>query len=418
MRTMSEGGVRLVVERPRDGLLTERVNQLSGWFEVAGGSSDFLLRAECAGHPIPLHEYLHPGSRERPTLRGFFLYLFPQDFAASLDTGWLDLVFFWGKRPLRRVSLKVAPALAELVRARPLSRRVYPVRSRSRKAPGTLKESALIFPGLGGVGGSSLNLLMRQLATQNGHRFPVHGEANDPALWAWMGPKLDGCRWIDGHRCYDAGSALKSRSARVTLLREPSRRMVSIFNYNSLVHPFEFRFSTFEEFIHSDAAKPYTQAHGLLRLAGRPPSRDESEATLYRAAMTELEESYAIVGITELFEESVFLICHEAGYPETLLWWRILSAPGFARLERLSSATRDRLRHITAVDELLYRDALDRFRRRVAECDFGDDLDRYRRDALSRLEISQEQKLAECLRWRQLLTDDELLMLRSKTGRR
>lgn len=414
---MSEVEVRVVLERPRDRLLTERIHMLGGWFEVAGGAAKFSLRAECAGREIPLHECLHPARRERGALRGFFGYLFLQDLISGLDNGWLDLNFLWKDVPVKRVSLRVSPAAVELSTTRPLNRRFYSVENRRQTVSGMLRDAALVFPGLGGVGGSSLNMLMRQLLPRLGYSFPVLGEANDPRLWTWMAPQMERCRWIDGHSCYQSGSLLNGPSARVTLLRDPGRRLVSVFNYNSLVHPFEFPFATFEEFLHSDSVKLYTQAYGLLKLAGDPPSAAETDEDLYSAAKSELDRNYAFVGITELFEETVFLICDQAGYSEVGMWWRVLSAPRFERLERLSSSGRKQLKRVTAVDDRLYQSSLCNLRKLLSVSDFGEELNRYRRDALSQLELSDGDKLAECLRWRQLITEEELLALRAQSRR-
>jgi hypothetical protein len=244
-----------------------------------------------------------------------------------------------------------------------------------------------------------LNALFRRRTLQAGGAATVYGEANSPSLWSTIRahPGAPAYRWIDGHECYDAGDA---NALRVTLLREPIQRFVSVYNYGTLVHPEQFR-GSFAELVASGAAREHSQAAGLLRVAGAAIPRSDGE--LLAAARAELARAYALVGVTELFEETIFLMCRLAGYGSIGMWWRVLAAPRAIEVERIDARTRALLERDLAPDVALYEEARAAFRARVAAASFGPELGRYRAAAQCVHELSVEAKAVECLRWRQVL---------------
>jgi hypothetical protein len=270
-----------------------------------------------------------------------------------------------------------------------------------------------VFPGLGAVGGSSLNRLFRTQMLRTGLATPVYDEANVPELWRRVRahPRTGVFRWIDGHDCYDAVPAGAGGAARVTLLRDPIRRVVSLFNYGVLVHPEQFAGASFDDFVAAGEAAPRSQAVGLLRAAGC--AADLGDSALHRAARTELARRYALVGITERFEETIFLLCRLAGHATIGMWRPVLAAPRVVDADRLSAATRRRLTADLAVDLELYAEARARFDADVATAGLGTALHRYRDAAARQPTLPASAKAVACLRWRQLLAQHARLPIGS-----
>ena len=133
----------------------------------------------------------------------------------------------------------------------------------------------------------------------------------------------------------------------------------------------------------------------------------------------ELDENYSLVGITELFEETVFAMSQLAGFEEIGMWWRILSAPKILKYSGLSQDDLDLARVKLKADILLYQKRKQVFEEFVTNSRFGESLDRYK-DASNRqdsLALPDEFKIVECLRWRQLLKEEELAQFKTQLGK-
>ncbi len=395
---------RAVVDRPADALLVDRAELVTGW--VAPLAADGTLTATCGGRDVVVRKCWHPDARWVDGAVGFWTILLVQELLAEARHGHVVLELREDGVVLAAVPLRITPIAADLARAYPLNTTTYalpppPTRSAT---PHTL-----VFPGLGGVGGASLNLLVRRTMLAHGWSVPVHFESNHAELWstarrAWPGPP----RWIDGHACWGAADALGVTSARVTILRDPATRLLSIYNYNRLVHPYAFPFRDVEAFLASDAAIASTQAVQLLRVSGLAVDARAPADELAARAQDELRRSYALVGITELFEETIFLLCELAGYDAIGMWWKVLAAPDRPDPCVLSTACRRRLDELVAADRIVYDASRQELERVVAARALGAPLARYKADAAANHEVPETSKLVECLRWRQVLTDAEL----------
>lgn len=386
------------LDRPRDGLLVGRAELLTGWLAPATGAPPV---ASCGDTPILLRPCFHPAMLERSDAQGFWGYLFVQELLGEVRAGRLAIELRAGARHLGTSSLRVTPSANVLATEYPLDLGSYDVPPPPGAAPAD--PPAIVFPGLGGVGGASLNELMRVAMLRAGLDVPVHFEADRPDLWRRLRERQPmRFRWIDGHGCYPAGDDLDGPHVRVTMLREPARRLLSVFDYGTLVHPDAFASAGFDEFLRSPAARRATQAVGLLRVAGVASPELLPEDELLDRARIELDDAYALVGVTERFEESVLTLCRLAGLASIGMWWRVLAAPRSARLEDLPPRTRARLDALVAVDRRLYEHAAARLQ---PPCDsaFGAALARYQAAAATERPLPDVLKQLECLRWRQVL---------------
>ncbi len=392
--------MRVVVDRPTDHQLWERAEMVAGWVE--GVPSMSRLHATCGGAPVVLRSCLHPRGVDREDVQGFWTEIVQQRHLDAVHDGVLRFDLWRDGTPIASVPLWVTPAARELALSHPLDLAEYPVPPAPDAPP---VPRTIVFPGLGAVGGSSLDRLLRAKMLRDGAATPVYDEANAPALWARVRARRPTpvFRWIDGHACYDAMPVGDGDAVRVTLLRDPIRRVVSLFNYGVLVHPERFAGASFDEFVAAGMAGRHAQARALLRVAGRDEAPDG--ATLHRAAAHELAHAYALVGVTERFDETVFMLCRLAGHATIGMWHAVLAAPRAVDPERLSAATRRRLTEDLAVDLELYAEARARFDERVAAASFGPALAHYRAASARRPALPAAAQATACLRWRQVLAD-------------
>ncbi len=389
----------IVVDRPADHQIWQRSELLAG--RVDGGEDVATLAAWCGGEALTLRPCWHPSGQP-----GFWSELVLQRHRDAVREGSLGVEFVHDGRRVATVRLQVSPLAFELAGSHPLDLAVYPVPSPPRAENGGSVPLTIVFPGLGAVGGSSLNALARTTMLREGWATAVYDEANVAALWsAARAASPTPVRWVDGHGCYAAADPRRESAARVTLLRDPLRRLVSLFNYGSLVHPEDFGSWSFDAFVAAGASRRYSQAAALLRAAGRASEAELDGVALQQAARAELQRGYALVGIAEDFEASIFLLCRLAGWARIGMWRRVLAAPRAVDANALTSATRGRLAEDLAVDLELYEEARTVFAARLAAASFGPELERYRDAATHQSELSATAKAVECLRWRQVLAD-------------
>jgi len=393
------------VDRPADYLISDRIQLFAGW---TAGLEDQPISALFQGREIPLVRFPYP-SLDDPGLTGFGTYVLAQDLLAGTPDPHLHVEILASRKSVARVPLRLSPLARDLARDFPINTKRYLVPSQlvDNEPP------VVVFPGLASVGGCSLNLLMRLEMVRRGWGFPMYWEANDEDLWMRLCDRRQpAVRWIDGHACYRAGNALERPSFRITLLRDPVRRSISFFNYAVVVHPYDFPYRTFEDFVESGDARRHSQCEVLLRFAGVADADRLNDRELYSQAKEELRRNYCLVGITEYFEETVFLIAEMLGLKDVGMWSRVLASPKTVELNRLSAEQLQKLESQLQADQLLCHDHKLLFEELLRRKDFGDSLKAYKEDASHEKHLPDSLKMVECLRWRQVLAEEELLALR------
>ncbi len=407
--------MKLTLEKPADRLITERIQLVT--CRIDDCKDELNLTAWCGNQGILFRDLTHPFHLNR-TDRFFYSFIVLQELIQEVKGSVLEISFSSGTAEVGKLTLIVSPMATRLATEFPLDMARYAL----PRTVSTLghKPHTLVFPGLGAAGGSSINFMMRYQMFLLGWSFPVYSEANDIRLWRRIREEMRPApRWIDGHCCYSAAAHLERTSARVTLLREPIGRAVSIFNYCSIVHPDDFPHRCFTDFLNSESFHHCTQAYRILKWANQAPRNRLSDQALSDLASLELDENYSLVGITELFEETVFAMSQLAGFEEIGMWWRVLSAPKILKYSDLGQDDLDLARVKLKADILLYQKRKQVFEEFVTNSRFGESLDRYK-DASNRqdsLALPDEFKIVECLRWRQLLKEEELAQFKTQLGK-
>ena len=199
---------------------------------------------------------------------------------------------------------------------------------------------------------------------------------------AAMGPeRVAGLRILYGHLWFGIHRALPAEgisSTYLTILRDPVDRVLSLYQHRVEKHGLQ---QTVEEYVAADRDAPARDGQ-VRRLVG-------SQAELYRAPVTDemlatakrhVEERFAVVGLTERFDETVVLLGRVFGWSDVRYVRRNVRT-GRPRREQLSAeavaAIEERNRH----DRELYRFAAERLERQIeAEGPgFAEEVERFRR---------------------------------------
>lgn len=337
------------IQSPPDRLITDRIQPI--YTVIAGGPEPFILSARCGNHVIPFMECDEPSNNAGTVTRSFIGYLVLQEMLASVCNGNLRVEFSSGGTSLGLIEFRISPLSMFLAETYPLNLTVYRVGRAVLPDSVASPARTLVFPGIRGTGGASLRELMRLQMFREGWWASTTASRQRDGKGGQLSSRV---RWIHGHNCYHVTRALQRPYARITILREPLTRLLSVYNYNSLVHPYEFRFASFEEFISSDRAREFSQAVELLLCAGIEVDPRMPDDELQSLVDHELDQSYSLVGITELYEETLFLMALLGQYNSMGMWWRVLSAPRAMRMEDLDSVMRQTQRNPARVVDSLW----------------------------------------------------------------
>ncbi len=396
------------IRSPADRLITDRIQIIYATIDT--GPEPFALSACCGERDIPFQECDEPSNVAGTVQRSFVGYLVLQEVLALVRNGYLHIEFSYGHASFGPIELRISPLSMYLAEAYPLNLTKYRVGRQVQRHPDASSPRTLVFPGIRATGGASLRELMRLQTFREGWWASTIESRHRRGRDAELSPRV---RWIQGHNCYHAARALQRPYARITMLREPLARLLSVYNYNSLVHPFEFRFTSFEEFISSGGAKEFSQAVELLRCTGREVDTRMPDDELKSLVDHELDHNYSLVGITELYEESLFLMALLGQYESIGMWWRVLSAPRAVRIQDLRPEIRRELERQLAADSSVYHERRSDFCDRVADSDLGPDFTTYKRDSIEQPDLPDKYKVVECLRWRLVMAEWELAELRA-----
>jgi len=169
----------------------------------------------------------------------------------------------------------------------------------------------------------------------------------------------------------------------VTQVRHPLSRTLSIFGWMKRNHlnrhgnldavpPLERWIVALKGFKHS-------QMHQIaLGFGTTPLARDVPVQDLFDMATANLEWAFDWFGIAELFEESIFAMAHICGLPAVLAWEKDTRNQWRDPAAELDESTGDLIRESLELEFAFYEHALQLFRSRLEDVDFGDTLAAYK----------------------------------------
>lgn len=228
-------------------------------------------------------------------------------------------------------------------------------------------DDAVIFLHVPKTAGTTLNRLIEW-------EYPVRQMYSvDPVLFKWSSnhlrkysaARLKGFRMFKGHMLFGLHEILPQPATYITVLREPVDRVLSAFYFMRTykLHPLYWKMRrekwTLEDFIHRS---PRTNVQCKI-IAGAEYEKPCTEEICARA-MSNIEQHFSVVGLSERFEESLALMKLRYG-------WKLASYSSFnvtrARPKKrdLPQSTLDLIREKNSYDVALYDFAAKRFEEAV-----------------------------------------------------
>jgi hypothetical protein len=119
---------------------------------------------------------------------------------------------------------------------------------------------------------------------------------------------------------------------------------------------------------------------GFGRFRNSPNKNRLSPQTLYELSVEAIERDFAIIGIAERFEESIFCFAALLGVPSVAPWVTDTRNKGRQPVEELKQNERDLIREVYHWDFELYDWVLKRFEEQCSRVRFGPSLERYKND--------------------------------------
>src|SRR5262249_24774041 len=147
----------------------------------------------------------HPSQLTRPEAQGFFGFVIVQEHLDAIECGSIAIDLEWRGERLEPLILRVSAVASHLAARYPLDLEEYEVAPSRTEGLAPTPPHRLVFPGLGGVGGASLNQLFRRKLVRDGGGVTAYFEADQTSLWSRvLAAGVPDYRWIDGHDCYAA----------------------------------------------------------------------------------------------------------------------------------------------------------------------------------------------------------------------
>jgi hypothetical protein len=177
----------------------------------------------------------------------------------------------------------------------------------------------------------------------------------------------------------------------LTLLRDPVSHFLSAvwFSHHSRKLPgvpnFEEWLKFGENIMSHDLARLFCHQGDQRDLSELPQFRQEkpNNSEAVRLALKNIENFYPVVGITERFEETLFLMADHLGFEKLPLWQRQMATKGRPDKKDLPERLLKKIEANVAADQELYDICKARFEKQLAAADFGPELVAYK-EAMAR----------------------------------
>ncbi len=186
--------------------------------------------------------------------------------------------------------------------------------------------------------------------------------------------RAPGLRAVLGHFWFGLHEHVNRPWRYVTLLRNPVDRILSLYHFLQLADRM-----TLKEFVSSPPFKEVDNDQ-TRRIAGVEPEIGACTAADLRTAQNNLREHFAVVGVTERFDETLLLLKRRFGWTREVLSYPKNVSEGRTRTSSLPPRVIEAIRERNQLDLELHAYATQLLEEAIAAegADFHDELERYR----------------------------------------
>ena len=296
--------------------------------------------------------------------------------------------------------------------------KIYKIDNKNSFYDSKLEKLILIFHHLGRSGGSSINDLLKRTEEFSNRKLIISNPGQNMSKEFWKG--IDFRNIISSHSSFGVHKILNLNSKYFGLLRDPKKLILTklilhhdeFFDNNSINdiwRKFEFRLDEFVEkighcnlLVYEHATyfidKPELDPHALKSVKPRnnknysqkefrlwskaamnPVKLINTNATdLFKKAKTNIHNLFFFVGITELYEETIFLLFDIIGIKKTYLW-----KPGTYTFRRplqdeIPVLFQKKINRLIEADCEFYHEQRIKLEQMIKESDFGVELVKYK----------------------------------------
>lgn len=199
--------------------------------------------------------------------------------------------------------------------------------------------------------------------------------------------RRDDLRAVLGHFRYGLHQQVPRPCQYATILREPISRLSSLYQFQRLNesrygHLNQIRLPEDTDIEHFVTAPPYPEIdNGMTRrLSGVSASIGECDRPMLETAIGNLKNSFAVVGLSDRFDETIVLMSLTFGWPEPPLYYPLNVNTKRQTKNSINSDTADFIREQNAFDVELYQVATNIFHQQTSDLGpaFSEELIRYR----------------------------------------
>jgi hypothetical protein len=221
-------------------------------------------------------------------------------------------------------------------------------------------------------------LLNRQYDESRRYAVPTHPREIPPleqivaGVRALPQAQLERLDLVTGHFPFGIHDALPRPAAYVTFLRDPVERVVSLYHYLR-AHPThhlreDAQRLSLREFAERNVSGNLHNGQTAF-LAGKGIWQDAFDDDLLAAALANVEDGFAAVGVTERFDESVLVLRRQLGWRQPVYYRSQNVNRTRSRGEQLDRETRTALERVNQLDRRLYEHASDLLDSELARLD-------------------------------------------------
>ena len=232
----------------------------------------------------------------------------------------------------------------------------------------------IVFVHLGGCGGLTFSDVFYEMYSGVRNFMPVGGSfpGNPPEFSGFPDERKRRYRAIHGHYNFGVHTVLPQSCAYVTVLRDPVEQFISGYYYSRRhfladgSKAEEGRFATLGEYA-DDVLKRRTNAQGagyiihFLAHPLDPPWTDErcdwralTEDGQTKMVCDKLDGYFPFVGITERFEETLFMLAYMLGWDKLPYWRRFASTKGRPKRAEHDALTLRKVAQAVGVSSRIY----------------------------------------------------------------